>query len=265
VRPGGEESIYHGEKARTAPVESMRGSGAAIVAMCGLLLAGCTNTPESIAANDPLEPINRPVFAFNETFDHYVELPIAGFYILWMPKPLSNGLNDFLTNIELPIVFTNDVLQGQARRAGETLGRFTLNTTIGLGGFFDVATKHGLPYHHADMGQTLSMYGVSDGPFLVLPIVGPDPPRDLAGDIFDLAIDPLTYLPTGAHKKRRAGVTIGVHSASPFQTNARNVVLREELQKSSLDPYVTMRSVYRQIRAQEIVGGYPDVDDTAGK
>jgi phospholipid-binding lipoprotein MlaA len=265
VRPGGEESIYHGEKARTAPVESMRGSGAAIVAMCGLLLAGCTNTPESIAANDPLEPINRPVFAFNETFDHYVELPIAGFYILWMPKPLSNGLNDFLTNIELPIVFTNDVLQGQARRAGETLGRFTLNTTIGLGGFFDVATKHGLPYHHADMGQTLSMYGVSDGPFLVLPIVGPDPPRDLAGDIFDLAIDPLTYLPTGAPFLMRAGVAIGVHSASPFQTNARNVVLREELQKSSLDPYVTMRSVYRQIRAQEIVGGYPDVDDTAGK
>jgi phospholipid-binding lipoprotein MlaA len=233
--------------------------------MCGLLLAGCASTPESVAANDPLEPINRSIFAFNEKFDHYVELPIAGFYLLWMPKPLSQGLNNFLTNLDLPIIFANDLLQGHMTRAGETLGRFTMNTTIGLGGFFDAATKHGLPYHYADLGQTLWIYGVGDGPFLVLPIVGPDPPRDLAGDIVDLAIDPITYLPTGAPLYMRAGVTIGVHSASPFQTNARDVVLREELQKSSLDPYITMRSVYRQLRAQQISGGYPAVDDDAGK
>jgi phospholipid-binding lipoprotein MlaA len=243
----------------------MRGSGAAVVAMCGLLLAGCASTPESIAANDPLEPMNRSMFSFNEKFDHYVELPIAGFYLLWMPKPLSRGLNDFLGNLDMPAVFANDVLQGEVTRACNALGRFTLNTTVGLGGFFDVASRHGLPYRHADFGQTLSVYGVGEGPFLVLPIVGPEPPRDLVGDVFDLAIDPITYLPTGAPFYMRVGVTAGVRIASPFQTNARNVVLRLELQKSSLDPYVTMRSAYRQIRAAQISGGYPDAEDNAGK
>ena len=233
--------------------------------MCGLLLAGCASTTaEQVAANDPLEPLNRSMFALNEKFDRFVELPIAGFYLLWMPKPLSRGLENFLGNLDLPVVFANDLLQGRPARAGLTLGRFTLNTTVGFGGLFDVASKHDLPYHHADFGQTLSFYGVGEGPFLVLPIVGPEPPRDLAGDVFDLAIDPITYLPTGAPFYMRAGVTIGVRIASPFGTNARNVVLRQELQKSSLDPYVTMRSVYRQIRAAQIAGGYPadDEDET---
>jgi phospholipid-binding lipoprotein MlaA len=244
----------------------MRGSGAAAIAMCGLLLAGCASTStESIAANDPLEPFNREVFSVNEKIDHYVELPIAAFYILWMPKPLSNGVDNFLNNLDVPVVFTNDVLQGQFTYAGKALGRFTLNATLGLGGLFDPATRYGLPYHHADFGQTLSIYGVDEGPFLVLPIVGPEPPRDLAGDLFDLAIDPITYLPTGAPFYMRAGVTVGVHVGSPFQTNVRNVVLREELQKASLDPYVTMRSVYRQIRATEIAGGVPPDEDDTGK
>jgi len=243
----------------------MRGSGVAIVAICGLLLAGCAGTPESIAANDPLEPMNRAVFGLNEKFDHYVELPIAAVYILYMPKPLSTGLNNFLGNLDMPIVFANDILQGEATRACQALGRFALNTTAGLGGFGDVATRHGLPYRNADFGQTLSRYGVGEGPFLVLPIIGPDPPRDLAGDIVDLAIDPITYLPTGAPFFMRAGVTVGVHAASPFQTTARNIVLRQALQKNSLDPYVTMRSVYRQIRAEEIGGGYPADDNESGK
>jgi len=244
----------------------MRGSGAAAIAMCGLLLAGCASTSaESIAANDPLEPINRVMFGFDEKVDHYVELPVAGFYIFWLPKPLRNGLNNLLGNLDMPIVFTNDILQGQPLRAGEALGRFTVNTTVGIGGLFDVASLHGLPAHHSDFGQTLSVYGVGEGPFLVLPIVGPDPPRDLAGDMFDLAIDPLTYLPTGAPFYMRAGVTVGVRVASPFETNARNVVLRQELERSSLDPYVTMRSVYRQIRAAQIAGGVPPDEDASGE
>jgi phospholipid-binding lipoprotein MlaA len=237
-----------------------------MIAMCGLLLAGCASTTaEQVAANDPLEPMNRSMFSFNQTFDRYVELPIAGFYLLWMPKPLSKGLENFLSNLDLPVVFANDILQGQPTRAGQALGRFTLNTTVGIGGLFDVASKHGLPYRHADFGQTLSVYGVDEGPFLVLPIVGPEPPRDMAGDIFDLAIDPLTYLPPSAPLYMRVGVAAGVRIATPFGTNARNVVLRQELQKSSLDSYVTMRSVYRQLRAEEIAGGYPGDDDQTGK
>lgn len=243
----------------------MRVLGAGVIAICGLLLAGCVSTPKSIASNDPLEPMNRSVFAFNEKFDHYVELPIAAFYILWMPRPLSRGLNDFLTNIDLPVVFANDVLQGETTRACVTLGRFAVNSTLGMGGLFDAATKYGLPYHHSDFGQTLSVYGAGEGPFLVVPIVGPEPPRDLAGDLFDFAIDPITYLPPGAPFYMRVGVTAGLRTASPFQTNARNVFLREELQKSSLDPYVTMRNVYRQLRASEISGGYPGDDTRSGK
>ncbi|MGD0145006.1 MAG: VacJ family lipoprotein [Rhizomicrobium sp.] len=245
----------------------MRGSSsAAIVAMCGLLLAGCASTTaEEAAANDPFEPMNRVVFGFDEKVDRYVELPIVGFYVFWMPRPLRRGLDNFLENLDMPVVFTNDVLQGEVTCAGQAFGRFTVNSTIGLGGFFDVATRTGLPYRHADFGQTLSVYGVGEGPFLVLPIVGADSPRDLAGEVFDLGIDPITYLPIAEPFYVRASITAGVNIATPLETNGRNVVLRQELQRSSLDPYVTMRSVYRQIRAAQIAGGIPPDEGESGR
>jgi phospholipid-binding lipoprotein MlaA len=244
----------------------MRNICAIVVAACALLLSGCASTSQlSDETNDPLEPMNRTVFDFNETFDRFVELPIAGFYILWFPRPLRRGLDHFVDNLDMPVVFANDMLQGKPGRAGESAARFVLNSTIGLGGIVDVASQHGLPYRPADFGETLAGYGVGEGPFLVLPVIGPEPPRDLIGDAVDLAINPLTYVPPRWPFYVRASDSLFEHAAGSLETNARNIVLRQELAKSSLDPYATMRSVYRQIRAAQIAGGTPPDEPAMGR
>jgi len=132
-----------------------------------------------------------------------------------------------------------------------------LRGTIAALGFDQI----GIPYHRADFGQTLGKYGMPEGPFLVLPIVGPDPPRDLIGDSVDLFADPFLYLPTGAPLYERVSVSVGISMVSPFELHTRNIVLRRELEKGSVDPYVTMRSIYRQLRDEEIRDGVPDKDD----
>ena len=125
--------------------------------------------------------------------------------------------------------------------------------------------RPGSTYRSADFGQTLGRWGVGDGPFLVVPIIGPDPPRDLLGDAVDIGIDPLFHLPPGAPFYERFSVTVALRAGSPFEDHARNIVLRQELEKGSVDPYVTMRSVYRQLREQEIQGSLPSFDDVGGK
>ena len=244
----------------------MRGAGAALLAVCAILLSGCISTSkEAIAENDPFEPMNRAVYRFDKRFDEYVVLPVAWVYVYYLPRPVHRGLNNVLLNLDLPVTFVNEVLQGEVTYAGETLGRFALNTTLGLGGLVDLAAQADLPYRSADFGQTLGKYGAPEGPFLVLPVIGPDPPRDLAGDGVDLFMDPLFYLPPGAPMVQRVLTTVGVRTLSPFEVHARNIVLRNELEKGSVDPYVTMRSVYRQLREQEIHDGLPGEEDVGGK
>ncbi|HEY6579487.1 MAG TPA: VacJ family lipoprotein [Rhizomicrobium sp.] len=223
---------------------------------CAIGLAGCaTPAPEALAANDPFEPMNRAVYQFDEKFDGAVLIPIAGLYIGNVPKPVRLGVHNVLSNAEEPVTIANDLLQLRFVRAARMAARMALNSTIGVGGFVDIAAKHGLAEQKADFGQTLSRYGVGQGPFLVLPIVGPEPPRELVGDCADLFIDPLTWLPAAWPLLDRVVVTEGVHIWEPYLTHARDMLLRHELEKGSLDPYATMRSVYRQIRTDEIDGG----------
>lgn len=223
-------------------------------------LFGCaTHSPEAVANNDPFEPMNRPTYNFDEKVDHFVVLPVAGLYINYVPKAVRQGIHNMLANAEEPVTIINDVLQLHIGRAATATGRMALNSTVGLGGIVDVAAKRGLTEQTADFGQTLSRYGVGEGPFLVLPILGPEPPRDLVGDAADLFIDPLAWLPPGWPLLDRLGLTTGVHIWDPYLSHARDMVLRQELQKDSLDPYATMRSTYRQIRADEINGGKPVV------
>lgn len=242
----------------------MRGVQILMMAVTAGLLGGCMSaSPEAIAANDPYEPMNRAVYGFDEQFDKYVVLPAAGFYLYYLPPPLRRSLHNVVINLDLPVAFTNDVLQGELTKAGTALGRFTLNSTIGLGGLVDIGTPAGLPYQPADFGQTLGLYGVPEGPFLVLPLIGPEPPRDLVGDAADLAIDPLLYVPPGGPFLERFSVTVTVRLASPFEEHARNIVLRQELARGSVDPYFTMRNIYRQLRAEEIDGNLPNVEPAA--
>ncbi|HEX4079406.1 MAG TPA: VacJ family lipoprotein [Rhizomicrobium sp.] len=234
----------------------MRSECVLVIAICGLALASCaTSSPEAIAANDPFEPMNRAVYQFDEQFNHYVVLSIAGLYLDKVPKPVRIGVHNMLSNAEEPVTIANDVLQLRMGLAARMTARLALNSTAGLGGVIDVAAKHGLPEQRADFGQTLSRYGVGEGPFLVLPVIGPEPPRQLLGDAADLFIDPVTWLPAGWPLPDRLGLTAGVHIWEPYVAHAANMLLRQELEKGSLDPYATMRSVYRQTRAAEINGG----------
>jgi len=239
---------------------------AAIVAICALMLSGCVSaSPEATAANDPFEPANRAVYKFDQRFDKYVLLPVAGFYFYYMPRPMRRGLHNVLTNLELPATFANDVLQGEFSRAGTTLGRFTLNSTIGLGGFVDVATTIGLYYHHTDFGETLGRYGIPEGPFLVLPIIGPDPPRDLLGDAVDIALNPLFYVPPAAPLYEHALSAGAANGGATFETRIPHIVLRRELERGSVDSYATMRSTYRQVRAGDVDWGLPPMDESGDK
>src|SRR5579871_1263955 len=228
---------------------------------CACSLAACTTAPEAVKNNDPFEPMNRSVYSFDEKVDQYALLPIAGLYINNVPKRLRVGVHNILNNAEEPVTIINDVLQLKLVQAGRMTARMALNTIVGACGVVDVAAKHDLADEPADFGQTLDRVGIGEGPFLGLPVIGPDPPRDLVGDAADLFMDPLTWLPDGWPLLDSMGLTAGVHVWDPYLTHAREMFLRHELEKGSVDPYATMRSTYRQIRADEINGGAPMISD----
>mgnify|MGYP001552704079 CR=1 FL=1 len=157
----------------------MRGFWKFVVVAAGLLLAGCATDPTG--ANDPYEQTNRTVFDFDQKLDKYVVGPSAFAYMKVIPEPARDGVHNFLLNLDLPVTFANALLQGEMDRAGQTLGRFTLNTTLGIGGLFDPATDFGIPYHQEDFGQTLGMWGVGEGFYMVLSFLGFDLSCDVIG------------------------------------------------------------------------------------
>ena len=226
----------------------------AVIVLC-VWVAGCSTTPEAVEQNDPFEPINRDVFALNHSLDDRVALPVATFYHSITPGPIREHLHYFLTNLHLPVTFANDVLQGQFHRGGEAIGRFAANSTLGLVGVFDVATGWGMPYHQEDFGQTMGFYGVGEGPYMVVPLLGPTVPRDVVGGIVDHYLDPLGYL-----KWHHKFYWSWSRSALAFvDARSQSVDTLREIQRSSIDLYATTRSLYRQSRDAEIRNGEPDV------
>jgi phospholipid-binding lipoprotein MlaA len=225
----------------------------------GTALSACTTTtnPESLAQNDPYEPTNRKIFEFNQSLDKHIARPVAVAYNDVVPEPLRNGVHNVLHNMDSPVTFANDVLQGEAKRAAQTAGRAAINTTAGIGGLFDVASNLGIPDHTEDFGQTLGVWGVGEGPYFVAPALGPAPPRDLAGMVVDYGFDPFTYLRFDGYRTLgyvRAGVSV-------LDLRARNVDTLDEIERSSVDYYATQRSLYRQYRNSEIRNGKPDTTD----
>jgi phospholipid-binding lipoprotein MlaA len=230
------------------------------VVLCVLVLsamtAGCA-TSGSGEQNDPFEPFNRKMFALNETLDKNVALPVAKAYVAAVPEPARNGLHNALENLNSPVTLANDVLQGRADHAAQTVGRVVVNSTIGLGGLVDVATPMGIPAHEADFGETLALYGVEEGPYLVLPLDGPSNPRDLAGSLVDIAFDPLTYI----GMREKGWWTSGRRVEGLIDERSRNIDTLDELRRSSVDLYATLRSLYRQHRNAEIHGGKADLQN----
>lgn len=216
--------------------------------VCALLA-----TPASAQGNedDPLEPANRVVFEVNHFLDQLLLKPMAIMYRMATPEFVRDGVTNFLANLRTPVVLANDLLQGEFERGELTLGRFMLNTIIGVGGFIDVGGKLGMPERHAeDFGQTLAVYGVGPGPYLVLPLLGPSNPRDAVGYVVDFAFDPLFFLaPTPAN--------VGVLGAETLSFRERNIETIDDLERSSLDLYAATRTLVRQLRANEIRNGAP--------
>lgn len=197
---------------------------------------------------DPIESFNRAIFAFNETVDFLILRPVAWTYNKITPDPVIFAVRRFFDNLGSPVIFANDVLQLTFDDAAVTLGRFGINSTIGLLGLFDVADDFGLERHTADFGQTLHSYGTGPGPYIVLPLLGPSTARDGVGTVVDIFLDPLTYLLGSPESYIVTGTEVVV---------AREALLEplDELKRTSVDYYISLRSAYYQRRAVDLNKG----------
>jgi phospholipid-binding lipoprotein MlaA len=215
-----------------------------------MLTACATKDPQSLAQNDPFEPTNRAIFDFDVKLDHAVATPVAKFYRSAVPQLARTGIHNALENLHAPVVLANDVLQGESEKAGDTAGRFVINSTVGVAGLIDVATSLGIPAHDNDFGITLGKGGAAEGSYLVLPFIGPRPPRDLVGSGVDIAFDPLTYMTwnnSSLYMVIRGGLGV-------LDSRAANIDSVESIERSSIDFYATTRSLYRQNRNAQIRG-----------
>ena len=222
-----------------------------------LMLSGCASRqneqlPGAVAEedfNDPLEDTNRAIFDFNQVVDRNVLVPVAKAYRTALPEPVRDSLRDFLRNLREPLIFASDALQGEFERAGQTFARFTLNSTLGLAGFVDVAGRWGeLPYHEDDLGLTFAVWGIPEGPYLVVPVLGPSTPRDLSGQVAEGFGDPFTRLVTG-NPYTLYWIPIVRGGVAGIDQRSRYIETLADIERTSLDYYATIRSLYRQRRA----------------
>jgi phospholipid-binding lipoprotein MlaA len=216
-----------------------------------LALSACaTPGTDAVYENDPWEATNRDTFSLNVWVEHNVARPVVDAYRAVFPEPARDGLHNAVTNLHAPIILANDVLQGHPRKAAQTVARVVLNSTIGLGGLIDVASKIGIPYHDNDFGITLGIAGAPEGSYLVLPFLGPKPPRDLLGMGVDSLFDPFTWSRfPGRHELLTART-----GANVLDTVNQNIDQFDGIERTSIDFYASTRSLYRQSRAAQIQG-----------
>jgi phospholipid-binding lipoprotein MlaA len=228
---------------------------AAAVALCGVALGGCATTPptpDMIANNDPYEPTNRDIFAFNMMWDRTFLVPTVTRYRDYVPAGGRQAFHNFLVNLTLPSTFVGDVLQGEMKRGSQTAGRFLINTTMGLGGFFDPATTHfEIPGHGEDYGQTFAVWGATEGPFLMLPLFGPSNPRDASGLVAGTALDPTNFI----RFKQHIYWMMARQYFSLLDLRSQTFDALQGIQRSSVDYYASLRGLYRQLRNNEIRNG----------
>lgn len=224
------------------------------VILFAVLLAGCAGTQSrnTDPENDPWEGYNRKVFAFNEGMDKVVR-PVAVAYDKITPDPVQRGVGNFFRNLDAPVTYVNQVLQGKFKQSLATIGRFLANSTFGLFGFIDIASQMGIPFYNEDLGQTLATWGYNDSRYLMLPFFGPSTFRDGTGRLADSF-----YHPVGRvfHGSNRWGLWI----VRGIDTRARYLDQDAELD-SAYDPYVLMRDVWMQNREYQIYDGDPPMMD----
>ena len=211
-------------------------------------LLGVATPSWAQTAADPFQSFNRAMFTFNDAVDRAVIRPLAVGYTKILPQRMRDGVNNFFNNLRAPTTFINDVLQGKPGRAKETLDRFLINSTVGLLGFVDIATKLGFPDHEEDYGQTLAVWGVPSGPYLVLPLLGPSTIRDTVGKVPEFVIaDPL-WDPNDTR------VTITRFGIRAIDIRSRLLEV-DRILEMQIDPYLFMRELYLQNRQAQILDG----------
>jgi len=224
--------------------------------LLGLFLAGCASAPpgdgEQAAVRveyDPLEPLNRGLYAVNDGFDRVTLKPIARGYKAVVPEFARRGVTNFSRNLFTPRSAVNNFLQGKPGPGFSELGRFIINTTLGIGGLIDVATAQGMPEYDEDFGQTLAVWGIPEGPYLFIPILGPNTLLDAVSIPIDILSDPLIYYDNSSVRDKVYGLRV-------IDLRMR-LLTADALLEDSKDPYLTLRESYLQNRRFQVYDGNP--------
>jgi len=228
---------------------------AAIILAAGL--TACSATKPALVAddveNDPYQGVNRAVFGVNDAVDKNVLRPVTDGYKFVVPEPLRDRVRDILAYASTPAILANELLQGEFNRAGYTFTRFFVNT-IGGFGIVDLAAAVGMPAHEEDFGQTLAVWGIETGPYLVAPLLGPTNPRDIAGFVVDMAFNPLTWVSGPAASTAGYART----GADIIDGRSRTYEYTDQIEAGSVDYYATLRSLTRQRRNDLVLNGQPN-------
>ncbi|MEM1174452.1 MAG: VacJ family lipoprotein [Pseudomonadota bacterium] len=225
----------------------------ALLAWACALLTGCAGTPSTAKTEDPLEGVNRSVFAFNTTVDRYTLKPTAKVYRAVLPRFARRGVSNFFQNLATPGSSLNNFLQGKPSAGMSELTRFVFNSTVGIGGLVDVTALSGIEAQTEDFGQTFATWGVPSGPYIYLPFLGPSTALDVASRPFDFFTNPVNYIDdTGTQDKLRVLDIIQIRA---------QLLAVEGLIEDSEDPYVALREAFLQNREFEIYDGNPPVSE----
>jgi phospholipid-binding lipoprotein MlaA len=238
-------------------MSALRRSTVVAAALAATLLGGCA-VHDTGAADvwDPLETPNRFIFSLNQTVDMIALRPLAVTYRDWMPEGGKRGVHNMIANLGEPVTAINEVVQGNPGRAGKTLVRFVVNSTIGVAGMFDIAAQMGIPRTEEGFGNTVGYYaGVepeNGGFYMMLPLIGPSNARDAAGLVADYAVDPFGILTYSFDKDHWFAWAAARYGVTAVDARSRTLYALDDLQKNSLDYYAALRSAYTQHRAEVI-------------
>ncbi|MEO7387681.1 MAG: VacJ family lipoprotein [Gammaproteobacteria bacterium] len=223
-----------------------------------LSVAGCASQKAArpTEAYDPIEPVNRAMYRFNDLGDRYLLRPVASGYARALPPQLRSGVQNIFSNLIYPVTIANDFLQGKFRQCGRDGARFLLNSTVGIAGIFDPATRVGLAKNDEDFDQTLAVWGAGQGPYLMIPIFGPRTLRHLVGDTVDSPLTPFLNFAQG-------DVTVTLGAWLIYQVDSRSRLLTADEQIfEAFDPYIFVRDAYLQNRRYLALDGNVPEDDS---
>lgn len=261
------------EKRQNTGIDGFRMAGLALVLLSAIGLSGCTAVGQGLSSaepgeiSDPFEGFNRSTFAVNDAVDQALIRPFTKGYRAVVPKVVRKGLHNFLINIKSPLTFANQLLQGDMEGAGDVLMRTTVNTFAGFGGLMDVAAAEGIAYEPEDFGQTLAVWGMDHGPYLVLPLFGPSSFRDMTGLVVDALADPLRLYLYNTNQEEWYYARV---AATGIDKREELLDVLDDLRSNSFDYYAALRSAYYQRRlamvnddSPETMAGpaIPDYDD----